>query len=427
MAGALDSKAFFFERVGVIGLGDVKDRFIELGWDSMANFAFSANYVPGRSDDTPLIDDVVVPLLGDRADPRKAKVRRLFFEAYAMAAQDVTRRVSQPDADDKPKKLPLAERAARFSEMETTFVGLNLRGDLEPANSLVDKFVEMHEFNELRYLKWEELTKRSQEARGMKKEPMWQEDNTGSLKRIYMDGTLTIQIDDMLNLRYALQRRGVAMHLSKLLSYKVHEQLVQLFFDEMNREALPDHAKVSINQVRNADREVFLKLADLTRGGFTSIGLVEDALPLDAHLQKTLTEHRVMALLLPLALPSGHRQQGEKRQSSENNQLREEIKRLKASGHKPERAFNNAGGQSSKQKGKGKSRGDKTRQSSKPKDLIGMNNELNGEKLCYNFNLPKKCSRQSDDRCDRGLHRCMFPGCGKSHPLTHCSSKGSSR
>ena len=132
-----------------------------------------------------------------------------------------------------------------------------------------------------------------------------------------------------------------------------------------------------------------------------------------------------MALLMPLALGAGHRQQGEKRQSSENDRLKEEIKRLKSSNSSIVRF---TGGQSSKNKGKGK---DNTRprdvrgKGALPKDLLGMRNEVNGEKLCYNYNLPQKCSKQSEDRCERGLHRCMFPGCAKHHPLTHCPSKGS--
>ena len=53
------------------------------------------------------------------------------------------------------------------------------------------------------------VEKLSQEARGVKKDATWHENYTGMLKRILVDNTLTIQINDILNLKYALERRGV--------------------------------------------------------------------------------------------------------------------------------------------------------------------------------------------------------------------------
>ena len=56
MASGLDSNAYFLERVHGVGLGDFVVRLEALGITSMAEFAFSANYVPGRSDETGLMN-----------------------------------------------------------------------------------------------------------------------------------------------------------------------------------------------------------------------------------------------------------------------------------------------------------------------------------------------------------------------------------
>ena len=103
-AMALDSKAYFFARLSKIGLGDEKETFAGLGWSTMGDFANAANYRPTAPDDAPFIKDVILPLFGDEGHPKKAAVRRLFFEAFGLFAADINRRSTMPDDDEKPKK-----------------------------------------------------------------------------------------------------------------------------------------------------------------------------------------------------------------------------------------------------------------------------------------------------------------------------------
>ena len=81
----------------------------------MAEFAFAANYKPGATDETSFIKDIVVPLYTSEDSIKKSALRRLYFEAYTMAAADVHRRAVRPDDEEKPKKMPIVERAERFS------------------------------------------------------------------------------------------------------------------------------------------------------------------------------------------------------------------------------------------------------------------------------------------------------------------------
>eukprot|EP00973_Karenia_brevis_P002505 342281-Karenia_brevis.AAC.1 len=46
-----------------------------------------------------------------------------------------------------------------------------------------------------------------------------------------------------------------------------------------------------------------------------------------------------------------------------------------------------------------------------PKELIGMASQINGENPSYAYNL-EGCSKGSNGRCPRGVHKCMVPGCG---------------
>ena len=59
-----------------------------------------------------------MPILGKKDHILEPMVRRLFFEAYTVAAADITRRVSNPDTDEKFRKLPIVE-CKRRSQVST--------------------------------------------------------------------------------------------------------------------------------------------------------------------------------------------------------------------------------------------------------------------------------------------------------------------
>jgi len=113
-------------------------------------------------------EKVVEPLTGDPDDPRAAALRRLHFEAFTLFAVDMQRNQQTREDDEKPQRLPGPERSARFDEVTEELDGLELelQGPLEPSNALVDKLVAIQNSGELRYIHWEELTRRDQEVKG---------------------------------------------------------------------------------------------------------------------------------------------------------------------------------------------------------------------------------------------------------------------
>ena len=64
-------------------------------------------------------------------------------------------------------------------------------------------------------------------------------------------------------------------------------------------------------------------------------------------------------------------------------------------------------------KGNGKGNGKAQRV---PGALMGMNPRTKkGEAICFAFNLPGGCSEAvSENKCKKGHHVCMKPGCGKA-------------
>ena len=334
---ALDSKAVFEVKLKKLNLQDSLDDFDRLGWDTLGKFAFSANYTPGKADDSSFVADVVIPLFNDANPLQKAALRRLFYEAFALNAAEMIRITSQPDDEDKPKKLPAPERAARFEALkEKLEPGLKLQGELEPSNESVDKLVAMRDTGVLRYLRWEEFTKREQELKGVKKDQFWKEKHDGTLQSTYRAAELIAGIQDLLRPKYALQRRGAALEMSRLMSFKEHELLVEFLFEELTREPMEDHYPVTLNQVKEADLQVFKRLGELIRAGFDGVG--EDTLPLDVILPKVIVEPRIAQLLFqrqkPVGKPEPFEGGNNRGKDDELERLRRKNKKLKSEASK---------------------------------------------------------------------------------------------
>ena len=177
MASNLDSIAVFEARAIEIGLSiDELERLRSRQWNTLGKLAFSCNYIPGVSDESglmklaALITGVASP--SEVPDERMPVVRRLFFEAYTLAASDMRHR-SERKEDDPPRKLALAERVQRFEDQQRRLgPALSLEGELEPSHALIDLVVDIFERNELVYIRWEQCTKRDMELLNVRLDPI---------------------------------------------------------------------------------------------------------------------------------------------------------------------------------------------------------------------------------------------------------------
>jgi len=115
MAAFLDSAAEFASRLTSFKMGAFVDRFKEAGVETFGDLAFMSAYTPGSAEgETLFTEDIVKPLLGEADHPMKGRLRRLFTEAFALAAADVQRRADSR-ADDQPAKRWSARPAASAS------------------------------------------------------------------------------------------------------------------------------------------------------------------------------------------------------------------------------------------------------------------------------------------------------------------------
>ena len=344
---------------------------------------------PGQISDDDFDAKVAIPVLGSAGHAEAALLRRLLFESYTLTATELRRKTDSTEADG-PKKLPVQEIASRFEAIQLKLAPIRIESVLEPSHSLINALAQCAEDGRLRYIEWSKCTSRSLELNNVKEHgalKVWRADASGTIKQTDADQQLRCEVGTELEVLNALKRRGIAYELAKLLSYECHDQLINLLFNELQRDPIDGFARPSIGQLAAADREIHLRLAELTRSGLP-IG-PKGELPLDKHLEKVLELPSVMWLLMPKPKSAGHAPTKPSNQQGPKNSNPVDKK-----GQPRNNKFD-----------KGKGRKNKTPM---PYQLRGGTPvDADGKSICYGFNL----GTCKDKNCKKGRHICCKPGC----------------
>ncbi|CAJ1416398.1 unnamed protein product [Effrenium voratum] len=232
-----DSEAVFRNRCAAVLLAsDVVDALVAGGITTLARLAFCSSYVPGSTDEGPLVEAIKKCLGRDPGMPEMAGVRRLFHESYALVTTEMKQSVERSE-EPAVRKLSQPERAERYEKQRKRLSGLSLRGQLEPSDSLVDLACSIYEENRLRHIPWEKCISREAEIEHEQKKDsrLSFDSQSGRLKIEADDKSVSADMSSDILVQYALTRRGLAM--------------------------------VSLRQCQEADRKLFAELADKTRGG----------------------------------------------------------------------------------------------------------------------------------------------------------------
>ena len=409
----LDSKAVFRDRAIEIGLSnDLCQRFDDLGWNTYGKLAFASNFQPGQADETPLIklaEEVT------RLSPPPAEVlpliRRLVFESYTLAAADLKSRVERKD-EDTPRKLAHAERASRHAAQVNRLRGLDLTGELEPSHSLIDLIFQMSEDNQLKYVRWEQCTKRDQELMGLKTDSTWKPDASGIIREAKVQEEVKADISSDLKLKYALQRRSLAFDQARLVDYHCFERWTKVLLEAYTTAPPAGFKKVTIEQVHHADMEMFKYLMKETRKGIRPFG---STAPLEDALARALSAPEIRLHLQPLQGSSSSKRVSDQDDSTETDRKR---KAPMDSSDKMRKQIENLQGQlKNLRKGKGKGKGKhKTMSVKMPQELLGQSPmTADMEPICFSYNCGGCPKAGAGQRCPKGLHVCTKWGCQQPH------------
>ena len=414
----LDSEAEFSARVLEIGFPhDALEQMKSQGFNTFGKVAFATNFIPGQSDDSALITFSNNIFQIDPPSPGQLSlVRRLVYESYTMAATDLKIRMERKD-DDAPRRLAQAERSARYNEQKARLSGLDLTGELECSNRLIDMVYSMAEEGSLKYIKWEDATKRDQELMGLRSDPVWKPDAQGIIRESKVQEVLKADYKTDLQLKFVLQRRSLALDQTRLVDYDLMEKWSKIMLEAYTNVPPEGYSKVSLEQLQRADLELFKYLMRECRSGIKTLSGRQ---PLAEALKEAIKAPEIRLCLQPM--PSGSLKR-KADQSDENltKKSREdpEISRLKEQVKNLQGQIKNAQTRqlsSSSQKGKKGNGKGKNKMIRLPPPLIGMSpTTASGEPNCYDYNL-KKCDKAAPgQRCSKGWHLCMRHGCGQAH------------
>ena len=214
-----ESTAVFKARAKEIGISDESFAKLEReGLTTMATFAFCCHLNPSAADEKPLTELVARVLDAEPSLKEMSCFRRLFAEAYATVASDIKAQVEATE-DSSIKKLAPADRAERLREQQARLSGLDLKGNLEPGDSLIDRAVAIYESDRLQYIEWQHCVSRQHELlTGLKKDASLTLDGAGGLKISSKPNVVPCDVSSDMLVRYALVRRGLALEQANILA-----------------------------------------------------------------------------------------------------------------------------------------------------------------------------------------------------------------
>ena len=398
----VDSEAVFASRAAAIGLSaEVIQLFKDGGIATLGNLAFASSYVPGSSDDSPFTDLAKKVLGREGSLGEMAMIRRLFNESYAATSAEMKTLVEQTD-EAPNRKLAAAERAERFSSQQKRLKGINMQGQMEPGDSLVDLAVNIYESDRLRYIPWESCVSREHEIlTSSKKDNALTFDSNGNLKMSKREHVSPCEVSSELQIKYCLIRRGLALEQGNVIGFELHEQWAEKLMACRLTDPPSGYSRVTFKQLQLADAKLFVVLGERTRMG---LKVTQDGRPCDKVFKAVMECPEVQHLLQPM--PQASHTPGKTGEKGGAPPVKRTI-------DKP-----------SPSKGIGKKgKSGKTWKPSVPQELlslgcVGVTNK--GNPLCYDFQLGKCSLTVQNSRCSKGLHLCAVAGCHRDHQAKDC-------
>ena len=389
----LESEAAFSSRATELGVTDeIQEVLRKSRVTSFGALAFVSAQQIGSSDEVSLWEAMKDLVGRDLTAAEKIPLRRLWFESATAAMAELKSRMERVDSTE-PVRLPIAERVARLEDIKKDLKGINLTSEIEPSHKLVDAVSQMATDQQLLWLPWERLTSRATEVASSKSDFAITFDASGALKlqKKMAEGSCSLSGD--LYVRQALQRRAIAFAMCKMCSFEAMERYHDALFQTLVRDPPPGCSYVSMQQVREADKQLFVRIAEETRG---ALSLRPDgSMPMQTWLEQLKDHPQIQFFMIPKS--------------------------------KPER-FNPYGGdKGGKDRGKGK---DKTKGKASDKDKPsfqlpeGCTAKCPATKkpICFMYNRSGCKHAKDGKRCMRGLHICWK--CYKPHPFPQCAEGG---
>ena len=401
----IDSKAAFQQRCGELSTASIS--FFELlaaqNINSFSELAFSCgtpNRPPSDEEFKALSDSV---LGGGASAGQIGLLRRLHFEAATLVLSHLKTAVSS-ETSEGIRKLPFAEKQARYAKVKATISGFLIQGETEPSHALVDKCQIMYDTNSVMWLAPSVCTKRELEIQAAPK------DNQQVLKiesqtlKVSTEGAKIGDADHSseIKLQWCWQRRSVALEMCELLSWQISQKWLSTMFAVYASDPPPNFSRVTLAQLIAADKALWTILA---RDVESVKPNANGDRPLDAAVEKLICDPRVTMhmLSLPNRAPAASSTITSTERASDgapsNTGVRPKKKARPGKGNRPT--------------------------PTPPEELKSCYHQTSdGKPICWAYNLSNGCSLSTTGqppRCTKGVHMCAF--CRRvGHSFQNCKA-----
>ena len=257
----------------------------------------------------------------------------------------------------------------------------------------------MYEENRISYIELSRCTSKEQEVlnSSSKDDKHVSIDSAGTVKVRDKDSKLEADVSSDLMVRMALMRRGLALDQCNVIEYSLHDRWVEKVFDVRTETPIAGYSQISLQQVIQADRKLFLKLAELTRDG---IQLRGDGRPCDKVFEAAMQHPDVLHLLQPFPATRAPKANPEDSRGG---------------------PYHKGGGKGKKGKNKSGSFTGSTTIKMPAGLEDGVPATKNNNPICFDRNFGRCHLQVSRGRCKKGLHICCMKGCHKpDHHYQDC-------
>jgi hypothetical protein len=293
----MESTAAFHAKVTTFGLGEFIPKMTDLGWTSFAVLAYVSEYVPGVSSTDSFDKELAIPLFGIAAHVKRPQLRRLFVTAFTMATEDLKQNIETTGSEEIARPMPKEEREDRRDNLDKRLSGLELEFEYDPSIRLVNLAHELFDLNHVRYIQWEDCTMRNQELDGQKKDKSWEPDPKGFVREHEVTVHKRADLGSDQLLRQALARRAIALDMAGLITFEASELWHNLLFRAYNESPEEGYKRVSLEQIRRADRKLFEHVNSLCRKGVRP--LPDKTLPFEIAFKDGMQSLKINLCLAP--------------------------------------------------------------------------------------------------------------------------------
>ena len=395
MTTLAQSEAYFTRRLVEIGVAqDMRDALEAQGFKTMARLAHCISANPGVADDAKFVEFLRTILDKDVPESTKAAMRQALGEAQATIISELRTRYD-PQCQEQPRALPRDELNARIESQQKRLAGIELTGEYLPSNGLMNLAANMKETGEIIYIPPSKCLSRQAELSGEKKEATLSIQNGKLTVKDKLD-IGTQEIDGEPRLRYALTRRALVLDMFNIIDYHTHNRWMEFLLGQLSQKNR--NLTVSLPQIIEADRLLWMRIAELVRGGLGPDS--SGTLPVATAMAEARQDPQVIFALYPAFAKS----------TSTSSPATSSMKPAASSKKRPQP--------------KAKNESKRPRYSVRmPSMLTGLSpNTPSGEPICFGFNLGDCKQSVSGGRCSKGLHICMKCG-SKEHGSQSCSKR----